>query len=53
MMIVYQVIDDSIQDYRVYATKEAAAMRLFEIVMKAKEGSTLNDLLRIYALEVK
>jgi len=52
-MHVYQVIDDCIQSDDVYATKEAAAMRLFEIVMKAKLGSTLNDLLRVYELDVR
>ena len=52
-MIVYQVVDDCITGDEVYATKEAAAMKLFEIVMKAKECSPLNDLLRVYPLEVK
>lgn len=52
-MIVYQVVDDCITGDDVYATKEAAAMRLFEIVTKAKPGSLLDDLLRVYELEVK
>lgn len=52
-MTVYQVIDDSTVEEQVYGTKEAVAMRLLEIVLKAKEGSTLNDLLRVYELEVK
>jgi len=52
-MIVYQVINDCLTDNSVFGTKEAAAMRLFEIVTKAKDGSTLNDLLRIETLEVK
>jgi hypothetical protein len=53
MKIVYQVIDDCIQDNIVYDTKEAAAMRVLDIVMKAKDHSMLNDLLRVYSLEVR
>lgn len=52
-MQVYQVINDCITSDDVFATKEAAAMKVFEIVMKAKEGSILNDLLRVYTLDVK
>ena len=52
-MTVFQVVNDCITGDDVYATKEAAAMKLFEIVTKAKSGSTLNDLLRVYELEVK
>lgn len=52
-MFVYQVIDDCAMSEEVYATREAAALKLFEIVMAAKEGSILNDLLRVYTLEVK
>lgn len=52
-MKVYQVVDDCITGDDVFATKEAAAMRVFDIVMNAKEGSILSDLLRVYTLEVK
>ena len=52
-MQVYQVIDDCIPGDEIYATKEAAAMKLFEIVTKAKEDSMLADLLRVYVLNVK
>ena len=52
-MIVYQIIDDCSVSQEVYATKEAAAMKVFEIVLKAKPFSTLNDLLRVEVLGVK
>jgi hypothetical protein len=52
-MVVYQLIDDCAMEEHVYGTKEAVALRLLEIVMKAKEGSVLNDLLRVYELEVR
>jgi hypothetical protein len=52
-MIVYQVINDCVMDEHVYGTKEAAALRLLEIILAAKKGSTLNDLLEVYELEVK
>lgn len=52
-MQVYQVVDDCITGEEVYATKETAAMKLFDIVTKAKDDSMLSDLLRVYVLEVK
>jgi hypothetical protein len=52
-MIVYQVIDDCLVSDEVYATKEAAAMKVLEIVMKAKPQSTLNDLIRVEEMRVK
>jgi hypothetical protein len=51
-MQVYQIVNDCITDGKVYATKEAAAMKVLEIVMNAKETSTLADLLRVEVLEV-
>lgn len=50
---IYQVIDDCAVSDEVYATKEAAAMKVLEIVMKAKPCSTLNDLIRVETMEVK
>lgn len=50
-MKVYQVINDSITD-GCYLTKEGAAMRLFEIVMRTK-NILLSDLLRVDELEAK
>ena len=52
-MIVYQVINDCIVEEHVYGTKEAAAMKVLEIVMKAKSQSTLNDLLKVEVMEVR
>jgi hypothetical protein len=52
-MQVYQVVDNSIVDSKVYMTKEGVALRLLEIVMNAKEGTMLNELLSIELLEVK
>lgn len=50
-MKVYQIINDSIVD-QAFATKEGAAMRLLELVMKSK-NQHLIDLLRVEEFEAK
>jgi len=50
-MRVWQIIDDSIVD-QAFVTKEGAAMRLLELVMKSKNPH-LVDLLRVEEFEAK
>ena len=52
-MTVYQVIDDCMVEDHVYGTREAAALKVLDIVLKAKPGSTLHDLIRVEEMEVK